>query len=232
MNPPFSREEFFDVFAAYNTAIWPLQLVLLAVTVLVLALAVKDAPWRGHVISLWVATLWGWMAIAYHWRFFTEINPAARPFAAAFLGQALLILWYGFRSGGLRFAPRDNLVGYAGGLLVVYALFAYPLIGIAAGQSYPALPTFGLPCPTTIFTLGVLIWVVPAIPWALLVVPVLWALVGVSAAINFGVTEDLMLPAATLIALGVAVWQRRHREESPSWSQERHPDGVPRLRSS
>jgi hypothetical protein len=229
MNPPFSREEFFGVFAAYNAAIWPLQLALVAMTLLVLALAVKDAPWRGRVISLWLAILWGWMAIGYHWRFFTAINPAARIFAAAFLGQALLLLWYGLRSGGLRFAPRDNSFGYGGGFLVVYALFAYPLIGIAAGQSYPALPTFGLPCPTTIFTLGVFLWVVPAIPWALLVIPTLWALVAISAATRFGVTEDLMLPVAALLVLVAAVWQRRHTGDSSSWSLGRRHDRVARL---
>jgi hypothetical protein len=154
------------------------------------------------------------MAISYHWRFFTAVNPAARVFAAAFLLQALLLLWYGFQSGGLRFSPRDNFAGYAGGLLVIYALFAYPAVGVAAGQTYPALPTFGLPCPTTIFTFGVFLWLVPLIPWALLVIPSLWAIVAISAALSFGVTEDLMLPVAALITVAFAVWQRRHPQES------------------
>jgi hypothetical protein len=231
MNPPFTRDAFFEVFAAYNTAVWPLQLVLPLVTLLVLALLVKDAPWRGRAMSVWLAALWAWMAIGYHWRFFTAINPAARIFAAAFLAQALLLLWHGLRSGGLRFIPRDNAVGYAGGFLVAYALFAYPLIGFAAGQTYPALPTFGLPCPTTIFTLGVFLWLVPTIPWALLVIPSLWAVVAVSAATSFGVTEDFMLPVAAALALGVAGWQRRRARESDSFAPARAEDG-PRLRPS
>jgi hypothetical protein len=223
MNPPFSGEEFFGVFAAYNTAVWPLQIVLLAVTLLALTLLIKDAPWRGRAMSLWLAVLWGWMAIGYHWRFFSEINPAARLFAGAFLLQALLILWFGFRPGGLRFRLRDDSAGYAGGFLVTYALFAYPLIGIGTGQTYPALPTFGLPCPTTIFTLGVFLWLVPTIPWALLVIPSLWALVAISAAVDFGVTEDLMLPVAALLALAMAAWQRLRERKGTS-------DSIPPLR--
>jgi hypothetical protein len=216
MNPPFSREAFFGVFAAYNTAVWPLQIVLPLFTVAMIALLLRDAPWRGRAMSLWLAALWAWMAIGYHWRFFSEINPAARVFGGAFLLQAVLILWFGFRSGGLRFRPRDNWVGYAGGFLITYALFAYSLIGIGLGQVYPALPTFGLPCPTTILTFGVFLWLVPTIPWALLVIPSLWSLVAISAAVSFGVTEDLMLPVAALLALAVAVWQRLRRKERAS----------------
>lgn len=48
-----------------------------------------------------------------------------------------------------------------------------PSLGVAIGHTYPAQPTFGLPCPTTIFTFGLLLWVRPPVPWSLLVIPVL-----------------------------------------------------------
>lgn len=227
MNPPFSREAFFNVFAAYNEATWPIQILLVAATIVVLTLAAKDTAWRGRVITGWLAVLWGWMALAYHWSFFAAINPAARLFAGLFLVQAALLTWFGFRPRGLRFAPRDEL-GYTGGFLVAYGLFAYPLIGMAAGQTYPHLPSFGLPCPTTIFTVGVLLWATPRTPWALLVIPALWSIVALSAALSFGVIQDFMLPASVLIAGAALLWQRgRKRAANRAGPMGRH-DGVAR----
>src|SRR6478735_636787 len=46
----------------------------------------------------------------------------------------------------------------------------------------PAVPTFGLPCPTTIFTIGVLLFAKAPVPRSAFIVPVLWALVGSTAA--------------------------------------------------
>ncbi|HEX7979136.1 MAG TPA: DUF6064 family protein [Gemmatimonadaceae bacterium] len=70
-----------------------------------------------------------------------------------------------------------------------------------AGQHYPAVPTFGLPCPTTIFTLAVLTWCVRPVPWSVLVVPVVWTLLAISAAIAFGIVEDFALPLAAVATL-------------------------------
>ena len=36
------------------------------------------------------------------------------------------------------------------------ALVAYPVLSAMLGREFPEMPTFGLPCPTTIFTLGLL----------------------------------------------------------------------------
>jgi hypothetical protein len=72
---------------------------------------------------------------------------------------------------------------------------------------YPRVPTFGVPCPTTILTLGFLLAVRPALPLMTAAVPILWAVIGGSAAILFGVWADLMMPVAAG-ALLVDVWVR------------------------
>jgi len=69
------------------------------------------------------------------------------------------------------------------------------------------VPAFGVaPCPTTIFTIGILLtgsWRV--VRW-LLILPGLWAAVGGSAAILLGVPQDfgLLASLALLILLAVA----------------------------
>ena len=200
MVPPFTADEFFQVFVAYNTAVWPAQILLVGVAVLCLVLAFRPERWAGKTIMFVLAALWAWMAVAYHWAFFTEINPAARIFGALFLLETVLLLWVAFRRDDLRFEPRRDLFGVTGGILISYALVVYPLLGMALGHRYPAQPTFGLPCPTTIFTVGMLIWLRPKVPWGPLIVPLAWSVVGMTAVFYFGVLEDTMLPIGTITA--------------------------------
>lgn len=216
MSVPFSAEDFFAVFAAYNTGVWPAQIVLFAMALAIVALALLGPAWRHRAILVALGALWGWMGLAYHWVYFSTINPAARGFAGAFLVEGVILATSGLRAGTLIFAPSRDRRGLAGGALVAYALVLYPLIGLALGHRYPAQPTFGLPCPTTIFTIGVLLWATPRVPRAALVIPGLWALVGTSAFVTFGVFEDAMLPVAALVgwtyALGDAARSRGPEE--------------------
>lgn len=216
MVPPFTADEFFRVFAAYNTAVWPVQILLVSAAVSCLILAFRPEPWAGKVIATVLAALWIWMALAYHWAFFTEINPAARLFGAVFLLEAALLLWVGFRTRHVRFDPRQAPYGVLGAILITYALVAYPLVGIALGHRYPAQPTFGLPCPTTIFTVGMLIWVKPRVPWGPLIVPVVWSGIGMSAVFYFGVLEDAMLPIATISATVLILIKNGRAKAAPA----------------
>jgi hypothetical protein len=193
MRFPFSRAEFFDVFARYNESVWPAQIALyaLAVIAIVLALRRSSANSRGaHVV---LAILWFWMGVIYHAGFFAEINPAAILFAAVFVVQAVIFAKVALGPRAVVFAPRNNLAGWTGGGLIVLGLFVYPMMSVAAGHHYPSQPTFGLPCPTTIFTLGMLLWAIDTAPRRLFVIPLLWAVTGTAAALQLGATEDLSL---------------------------------------
>jgi Family of unknown function (DUF6064) len=63
-------------------------------------------------------------------------------------------------------------------------------------------PTFGLPCPTTIFTLGMLLWLDKTPPLYLLIIPLLWSLIGTVAALKLGIREDVGL----LVSGALTVW--------------------------
>jgi hypothetical protein len=97
----------------------------------------------------------------------------------------------------------------AGFSLVLFALGAYPAWSVWAGHGYPAMPTFGLPCPTTLFTIGILAFLVVPHPRSPFVVPVLWGLVGAQAAFLLGVTQDLGLIVAAVAGI---VLMARSRE--------------------
>ncbi|HZD54130.1 MAG TPA: DUF6064 family protein, partial [Woeseiaceae bacterium] len=44
--------------------------------------------------------------------------------------------------------------------MIVYAL-SYPLLAMAGVHARPRTPTFGVPCPTTLMTVGYLLMAVP-----------------------------------------------------------------------
>ena len=67
-------------------------------------------------------------------------------------------------------------------------------------QPYPRTPTFGVPCPTTLFTVGILMMSTPMYR-RLLVIPLLWTFIGGSAALLLGVTTDFVLLAAGVLLL-------------------------------
>jgi len=211
---PFSAEQFMRVFERYNVAVWPAQLLFYAAAAGVLVLVARPRGYAGRWISAVLALFWAWMGVVYHWAFFARINPAAFLFAALFLIQAGLFIREGVLRPGLSFRAADvpdgsDASGAVGALLVGYALLAYPLVGHAAGHLFPAAPTFGLPCPTTIFTFGVLLLADGSVPLRLLVIPVLWSLVGTAGAFALGVPEDYGLPVAAVAATALLVRRRR-----------------------
>jgi len=206
---PFTSGQFFEVFSLYNQAVWPAQVILFLLALAATGLAWKGRGWRGRAVASILGFFWLWMGAVYHWEFFTRVNPAAWVFGGLFLAQGALLLWFGLRGEGLRFATGGDLFTWAGGVLILYGLVLYPLLGIALGHRYPAQPTFGLPCPTTIFTVGILLWAGPRVPWVLLVIPALWSAIGFSAVRFFGVLEDAMLPVAGILGGALILWKNR-----------------------
>jgi hypothetical protein len=196
MTLPFTTEQFFAVFARYNQSVWPMQVVLNAIAILILALLYSKREWASRQIAKLLAALWVWMAVVYHFGHFTGINPAAWVFGAVFLLGSFAFAWFGVVKDMLVFRPVAGVRGIVGTTMIVFALVVYPAIGYALGHRYPAAPTFGLPCPTTIFTLGLLLFAAQPVPRWVLIVPLMWAVVGSVAAFRLGVFEDLALLAA------------------------------------
>lgn len=206
MRLPFSVEQFYEIFRAYNEAVWPAQVLLLALAVAAFVLVFRPRPWTGPAIAGILGFLWAWLALAYHLAFFSRINPLAYGFSIASLMGALSFLWQGGVRRGLRFSWQGGAHSIAGTALVVLALVVYPAWSWYAGHSYPNMPTFGLPCPTTLFTIGMLGFLAPGHPRSPIVIPVAWAFVGGQAALFLGVPQDVSLFIAG--AYGVALLAR------------------------
>jgi Family of unknown function (DUF6064) len=199
MHLPFTNAQFFDLFGAYNSTLWPAALVL---WVLTLAAVVQIMRGRAGAVGLGAlaALHWAWSGVVYHAAYFTAINPAAWIFAALFGAEALAWLWLGPIRRRLAFdwgaSPRHVLAA----VFLVYALI-YPALGPITGHALPRTPLFAVPCPTAIFTAGVLLALVRPAPRWLFVVPIVWSVIGGSAAVTLGVAPDFMLLAAGAVLL-------------------------------
>jgi hypothetical protein len=209
LDPPFTVAQFFAVFADYNAAIWPLQIVAYGLGGVAVITLWTRGPLSNQIIPSVLAVMWALNGIGYHFLFFSEINPIANASALLFLLQAILFAASGMLLNDFRFDVRLNFKSVAGLLFIVYALLIYGILGYGAGHGLMAGPLFGVaPCPTAIFTIGMLIlargkWVV----W-LSIIPILWSLIGVAAALQFGVPEDLALPVAGAVLMVVVAMDR------------------------
>jgi len=205
---PFSRIQFFEVFAQYNLAAWPMQVLAYALGIAMVASLRHRSRIAGAFIAGGLAAMWLWTGVAYHWMHFAGVNPAAFGFGALFVIQGLLLAHAAAR-GSLRFGPPGDVLSWLGVALVSYAALLYPLFGWIAGHSYPAMPMFGIaPCPLVIFTFGMLLLATTHLSRWLLVIPVAWSLVGGSAAFLLGVPQDWLLLFSGLSVLAI-VWRDR-----------------------
>jgi hypothetical protein len=203
MQLPFTREQFFAVFEGYNHAVWPAQFALLLLGFITVAILFRPRAQSGAIASTILAALWAWLGIVYHLLFFSRINPAAYIFAITCLAGASIFLWVGVIRRRVRIGKPRGWRLVVGILLLAYSLLIYPAISWLVGIEYFASPTFGLPCPTTIFTIGVLAFIAKPVPRAVFVVPISWSLVGAQAAFLLGVPQDFGLLVAA--GLGVAL---------------------------
>lgn len=213
---PFTVEQFFGVFRAYNETVWPAPWLLGALAVAALWLTTRPGRRSDQAISAILGVLWLWLGLAYHLAFFAAINPLAYAFAALSVAGGLAFLWFGAVRRRLRFRFSARGRGRAGLLLVAFALVIYPAWSALAGHRYPEFPTFGLPCPTTLFTIGLLAFLVPPYPRAALVAPLLWCLVGAQAAFLLGVPQDLGLLAAAAFASLLLLQASSARQTPPA----------------
>lgn len=130
---PFTIEEFLNVFQQYNLSVWPVQLILYALAIIAVSLVFLKHQKADKVINSILAFFWFWMGI--------------------------IFLYFGvFRSNILSYQFKLDFPGMLGISFIFFALIIYPVLAYTLGHVYPKTPTFGLPCPTTIFTFGILLF--------------------------------------------------------------------------
>jgi Family of unknown function (DUF6064) len=171
-----------------------MQIVVYGLVLPVIALLFKPSMIADRCISATLAFMWAWTGAIYHWHFFSTINRIALAFGIAFIAQGAIYLVVGTLQHRLRFGYISGLRPVVGLALIIYAGMIYPVIGIGFGHAYPNIPLFGVtPCPVTIFTFGVFLLLRSPMKWWVIALPVLWSLIGGTAAFLLDVPQDWLL---------------------------------------
>lgn len=210
----FSPQTYYRLFGLYNAAIWPAQLVALAVGLAILALLIWRPSFAGRAIALLLAACWVWVAWGYLATRYATINWAATYFAWGFAAEAFLLLVVGLAAGKLTFAKLNNEPGKAGFALFVAGVLIVPFIGLLAGRDWLQAELFGIaPDPTVVATLGLLV-AADRMRWELIALPFLWCFVSGATLWSMQVPDAVVMPASAILALSVAAyraWQQGRR---------------------
>lgn len=200
----FSLETYYRLFERYNAAIWPGQIVALALGAAIGAFLRRAEPGWGRLIAAILAAYWLWIAIAFHATRYATIHRGAVYFAWAFGLEALILLWAGVLRGGLTFERRRNAVGRAGLAIFLFAVLVQPLIGLLFGRGWAQIEIFGVaPDPTAVGTLGILLFAAGRLRWELIAVPALWCAFSGATLLAMGTPAGwVMLAAGAVFLMG------------------------------
>ncbi len=210
MKTPFTTEQFLNVFEKYNATVFPFQWVMLLLAVILLFVFHYTFSLKDKIIGSFLGLLWIWMGLVYHIIFFTEINKLAFVFGGFFILEGILVLINIFSKDKLIFNFSFKIKDYAAYFFILFGLIIYPIIGYFIQGSFNRTIALGLPYPSTIFTFGFFMMTGNKFPKYLMIIPSIWAMVGLFAAIQFGVYQDVMLPIAGIFAATVLIKQKRN----------------------
>jgi hypothetical protein len=208
MNMPFSTEQFFEVFRDYNVYVFPIQLILLATGAALISQLHRNWKYSDRLITGFLAFLWIWVGSVYHLIFFSAINRAAYVFGVLFILQGIFFAIEIFKKR-LEYSLDGKTIEYLGYGFIIFGLVIYPIISYALEGEMNRTITLGLPCPTTIFTFGLLMLTSQRLPRYLLIIPTIWAIIGTGAAVNFGVYQDFVMLLAALVADFILIGRTR-----------------------
>jgi len=197
---PFTQEQYFGSITSYNHDVWPAQGVLYLIALVTLILAHR----KRRSANILLAFLWVWAGCAYFVMHVGPMSQAGYVEAAVLMLQAFLVL-------GIKFSPRSGVLPSAGGVLVFFAMVAYPVLGILRSGSVMGVQHMGMHAPLTIFTLGLVMWTGGVVPSRSIVIPLMVALGGTIIGLYTGAYENLGLIVAAVLAI---IWLSKDSNES------------------
>jgi hypothetical protein len=204
----FSPRVYYRLFELHNAALWPAQLLTVALGLAIAIMLLRPVRARERIIPLLLGALWLWIAWSFFWERYATINWASVYVAPVFALQGGLLIGSGL-GGALRFERSGTAADFAGVALFLLALGAYPLLAPLMGRAWLGAEIFGVaPDPTAVATLAVLALADGRLRWVLMVIPLLWCAVAGLTLWTMEAGDFFIAPAAALAAVGIA-WLRR-----------------------
>lgn len=202
-------EQLLGVFADYNLQIWPMQIVAYILGLIALYFGFQKTILASRINSTILAFFWLWVALLFWLPSARQGFTIGYAFFVLFLVEGVLFLIQAVKPK-LSFGTYNKSDTIGGLIMILYAMFGYPLLGLLIGHRYPHTPPFGLtPCPLIIFTLGLLLLTRSVVPSLLLVIPFFYALSGVIW-VSIGIWEDVGMVLGSLVSI-VLILQRNKK---------------------
>jgi hypothetical protein len=197
-------ENFLHYASRYNQDLYPAQYLMLGLGIIAILLAFFRTNRSSRSISAILAFFYGWVGIQFYLVFFKEFMPVPMVFGSLFIAQALIFIFEGSVRNRISFEVKANIYGLTGALLIFYAIFGYQALEYILGRGYPEILSFGMfPCPTVIFSLGILLWTKKKFPGYILIFPIINALSGFIPVFMIGIIEDIGLIISGLLTLSL-----------------------------
>lgn len=169
----FSRDIYAEILTDYNLALWPWQIVIFVIAVMLMPLSHRFPRIAAAVL----AGFWVMIGLLFHAKYFLEINWAAKYFSWLFFLEAVLIFAVGILHSDFHFFGAEGVpkwVGrcfYIAAVILPFNLLVTPQIQTVTlfgwGAEATALGTWGLALASKGQT--------PR--WILTIIPILWLFV-------------------------------------------------------
>ena len=209
-------DDFYRTLQSYNETFWPMIIITFLLGIVVVYLAARKSGSSSKVISAILSFLWIWSGIVffiiYYGSMEVEFLGLVMPGVwylggVLFLFQGVLFLIFGVVKSQLSFRLGGDWLSVVGALMIVYAMVIYPVIGFLTGYGYPRYPVFGVaPCPLTIFSLGLFQWSDRKMPIAVVLIPFIWALMGIMPVLALNVWADIGELLSAIIGLPLVLY--------------------------
>ncbi|MCH9807817.1 MAG: hypothetical protein K0U74_08805 [Alphaproteobacteria bacterium] len=200
----FSPRVYDRMFVLLNQDIWPAQIALLAVGLIVVVLAYRGNAFGKRVALLVLGLFWASLALVFFPGRYQAINWLGDWLALAAGLQAALMIGLGCLPSSV-FAPRrlDRFSHAVALSLLIFGLLVYPLIAVVAGRGLEGAEVAGAaPDPTAIATLGLAILLTGTARWVAMAVPIAWCVFTGLTLWTLGYPEFWVVP---LVVVGLLV---------------------------
>ena len=217
-------DDFFNTLQSYNEAFLSVTVFTFLLGVLIVYLAARKSKSSSRVISAIMSFLWIWSGIVF---FIIYYGPIDAEFLGLtmpgvwylggilFLIQSFFFLFFGVVRSSLSFKFSSEISSVIGALMIVYAMVIYPIIGFLSSYGFPRYPIFGTaPCPLTIFTVGLLQWSDREIPLVIVVIPFIWALMGIMPVLALNVWADIGEVLSGIVGFSIILYRNSKINES------------------
>ncbi|MBS9403258.1 MFS transporter permease [Halomonas sp. TRM85114] len=208
----FSPRVYERLFVLYNQALWPAQLLALALGGAILFLLLRPGNTGMRLVMVLLGLAWVFVAWTFLWQRYAPVNLMIPYVAPLFVLQTLLLLGLGTLKSKLNLPAHWSVPRSLGSTLFVYALAVHPWVtAFPTSRGLWGAEVIGLtPDPLAIATLGIAAMANPASKaWLLMVVPALWCLISGLTLLALQAPLAWLPPLAVGMALVARLWPRR-----------------------